>query len=60
VTSPRPLPDPYGCSTCGEAKNWHGWQYHPDAGLHQWQTPTAEQIKARMLARRNARTGGQS
>lgn len=52
----RALPTPYSCSTCGDAKGSHGWQYHPDAGLHQWQAPTDAQIKARMLARRSART----
>lgn len=49
------LPSPNACGLCGIDKP-HGWQYLPGIGLHQWEQPTQEQIKARMKARRAART----
>ncbi|HEX5567419.1 MAG TPA: hypothetical protein VFY14_10935 [Streptomyces sp.] len=49
---------PYGCLWCGDAPGHHGRQYHPAIGVHGWERPTDDQIKARMLARRTARIGG--
>lgn len=51
-------PNPMGCRWCGIDQRGHGIQYGP-AGRHTWTQPAQEQIKARMLARRNARTHGQ-
>ncbi|MFE1515831.1 hypothetical protein ACFW9I_03180 [[Kitasatospora] papulosa] len=48
------LPSPNACQHCNIDLP-HGWQYTPDAGLHQWEQPTQTQIKARMRARRFAR-----
>ena len=45
---------PSGCRHCGIDKLDHAQRYTTDAGWHQWTAPTTEQIKARMLARRNA------
>lgn len=47
--------EPYGCQHCGDAKRHHGRQYLSGVGLHSWERPTDEQVKARMLARRAAR-----
>jgi hypothetical protein len=49
------IPAPYGCSWCGDEKHHHGSQWAPIIGLHQWQQPTQEQIKERMLRRLDAR-----
>lgn len=49
------LPTPNGCRWCGIPKGSHGWQWLPGQGMHQWEQPTQEQIKARMKARRAAR-----
>jgi GH25 family lysozyme M1 (1,4-beta-N-acetylmuramidase) len=51
----RAIAEPNGCARCGIPKP-HGWQWIEGVGLHQWQPPTDAQIKARMQARRNART----
>ncbi|MDX2999691.1 hypothetical protein PV382_23815 [Streptomyces scabiei] len=48
-------PNPYGCRWCGDDQNSHGRQWTAGHGMHSWQKPTEAQIKARMLARRNAR-----
>lgn len=48
--------EPYGCKHCGEAKRTHGRRYVLSAGVHAWERPTDEQVKARMLARRAARS----
>lgn len=52
----NPVIEPNGCRHCGDRLDHHGWQWHPEVGLHQWVRPTDEQIKARMLARRVSRT----
>ncbi|MFI5831069.1 hypothetical protein ACIA6C_28110 [Streptomyces sp. NPDC051578] len=54
VSVPR-LPDPYGCTHCGESEGHHGRQYHPEVGWHSWVTPSSAQILARMKARRTNR-----
>ena len=51
----RALTAPDGCCWCGIAEREHMQRWHRDAGWHQWEPPTEEQIKTRMLARRNAR-----
>jgi hypothetical protein len=50
-----PVPEPNGCSVCGDPETSHGWQFDSEAGMHQWIRPTLGQIKERMLARRAAR-----
>lgn len=52
-------PAPSGCRWCGREQYNHGCWYVPRRGFHGWVQPTQAQIKARMLARRNARKGGQ-
>ncbi|MFG2372615.1 hypothetical protein ACGFY9_14190 [Streptomyces sp. NPDC048504] len=47
--------EPFGCAHCGEVKRSHGRRYIGDVGMHSWERPTDEQVKARMLARRAAR-----
>ncbi len=47
-------PTPFGCRWCGTAQNVHGKRWMPGKALHTWERPTTAQIKARMLARRNA------
>jgi hypothetical protein len=49
------VPTPFGCRWCGRPQGFHGWLFMPRRGLHLWERPTEVQIKARMLARRNAR-----
>jgi hypothetical protein len=51
-------PTPFGCRWCGIQRSHHGRQYLNGRGMHSWVRPTDAQIKARMLARRAARTGG--
>lgn len=46
--------DPNACRWCGIARRGHGRQWTDQAGWHQWEQPTQDQIKARMLARRAA------
>jgi hypothetical protein len=49
-------PTPFGCRWCGIAQGWtHCQLWIPGRGFHTWKQPTQAQIKARMLARRNAR-----
>lgn len=48
-------PTPFGCRWCGDERGHHGHQYLRGRGIHVWEQPTREQIKARMLARRAAR-----
>lgn len=50
------ITEPSGCQHCGLPKLQHYQQYKPPVGWHQWTQPTTAQIKARMLARRAART----
>jgi hypothetical protein len=51
-------PPPSGCRWCGRDQYNHGCWYVPRRGFHTWVQPTQAQIKARMLARRNARKAG--
>ncbi len=53
-TTPDSAPTPDGCRWCGIAKNDHYQQWRPETGWHGWVTPTDEQRKERMLARRAA------
>jgi hypothetical protein len=50
-------PTPGGCRWCGVNERSHpfGPTWLPGRGFHGWERPTQAQIKARMLARRNAR-----
>lgn len=48
-------PTPFGCRWCGTERGHHGRSWMPGHGVHAWVQPTQAQIKARMLARRNAR-----
>jgi hypothetical protein len=48
-------PTPSGCRWCGSEKRSHFQRFLPRRGFHAWVQPTQAQIKARMLARRNAR-----
>jgi|SRR5881397_1938487 len=48
---------PFGCRWCGVDQRSHpfGPTWIRGRGMHVWEQPTQAQIKARMLARRNAR-----
>lgn len=46
---------PFGCRWCGTRQSHHGRSYMRGRGMHGWERPTEAQIKARMIARRNAR-----
>lgn len=48
-------PSPFGCRWCGVAAGNHGRRYVNSHGMHAWERPTNDQIKARMRARRTAR-----
>jgi hypothetical protein len=48
--------EPNGCAHCGAAKRSHGRRYISGVGGHAWERPSDEQVKARMLARRVARS----
>jgi hypothetical protein len=48
-------PTPFGCRWCGTEQGGHGRRWIPGKGMHAWERPTEAQIKARMMARRNAR-----
>lgn len=50
-------PTPFGCRWCGISQRSHpfGPTWMRGRGMHVWEQPTQAQIKARMLARRNAR-----
>lgn len=47
-----PVITPSACRWCGIPERLHMQQWKPPVGWHEWQQPTQEQIKARMLARR--------
>jgi hypothetical protein len=49
------MAEPNACRWCGDDPGHHGSQWVASVGLHQWEQPTQEQIKARMLGRRAAR-----
>ena len=46
---------PSGCRHCGVEARDHFQRWASGVGWHQWVEPTREQIKARMLARRDPR-----
>ena len=48
---------PSGCYWCGIEKRGHFNRWTASPGWHQWTPPTQEQIKQRMVARREARHG---
>ncbi len=48
-------PTPGGCRWCGLEEYGHRQWWLPGRGFHKWAQPTQAQIKARMVARRNAR-----
>lgn len=48
-------PSPSGCRWCGVEQYGHMQSWLPGRGFHCWEQPTQAQIKARMVARRNAR-----
>ncbi len=48
------FPAPNGCRWCGINERSHARQWVEEAGWHAWTTPTSEQRKARMKARRVA------
>lgn len=48
-------PTPFGCRWCGAEQRFHGRRNLRGRNSHCWVQPTQAQIKARMLARRNAR-----
>lgn len=50
----RTIWSPFSCRWCGEERSNHGRSYVRSKGLHSWEEPTQEQIKARMRARRAA------
>ncbi|MEU6168040.1 hypothetical protein [Streptomyces tanashiensis] len=47
---------PSACRWCGIEERAHFQQWKAPVGWHTWQAPTQEQIKARMVARRQTRT----
>lgn len=50
------IPSPNGCQHCDLDQRGHAQQWKPPVGWHKWTPPTQDQIKARMRARRAART----
>lgn len=48
-------PAPSGCQHCGTPKRDHMQRWTKSTGWHRYTPPTQEQIKARMLARRDSR-----
>lgn len=55
--------EPQGCGRCGIPEREHMQRWKPSAngaesGWHKWIAPTQEQLKTRMLARREANSGG--
>lgn len=52
----KTAPNPFGCRWCGDTQHQHGLQWVASRGMHRWERPTNQQIKARMTARRAART----
>ncbi|GGR05673.1 hypothetical protein GCM10010195_71220 [Kitasatospora griseola] len=49
------FPAPNGCRWCGIDERVHARQWVEEVGWHAWASPTVEQRKARMKARRAAR-----
>lgn len=56
VKPPTALSDPNACGACDAPKDTHAQRPHPDLGMHGWIAPDDETRKARMIARRTART----
>ncbi|MFB8122060.1 hypothetical protein ACFVG1_12805 [Streptomyces bacillaris] len=52
VVRHRTAPAPFGCRWCGVQAGNHGRRYVGSHGMHAWERPTNDQIKARMRARR--------
>lgn len=52
----KTIPPPDGCRWCGIQARTHFQRWEPPVGWHTWEAPTAEQRKARMLARRAKRS----
>lgn len=50
------IPNPMGCRWCGIDQRGHAIQIGAE-GSHTWEQPTKDQIKQRMLARRDMGTG---
>ncbi|APU38459.1 hypothetical protein BSL84_34185 [Streptomyces sp. TN58] len=50
------VPSPGGCRWCGIDARIHARQWVESVGWHVWQTPTDEQRKERMRARRARRS----
>jgi hypothetical protein len=46
---------PSGCAWCGLEQRLHFRRWHHTVGWHAWVQPTQQQIKTRMLARRESR-----
>lgn len=53
--APMTVTEPSACAWCGIRQQDHFRRWHAEAGWHGWTPPTQDQIKARMLARREAR-----
>lgn len=53
--NPRPVAAPNACHHCGIEQYEHAQRYAEAAGWHQWAEPDQDQIKARMIARRDER-----
>lgn len=51
------LPNPNGCRWCGADRQDHDQRWVPEVRWHGWESPTSEQRKQRMLARRSGRSG---
>ena len=56
MSTARAVAEPSACQHCGIPRRQHYQHWTKAAGWHQWVAPSQEQIKARMLARRAART----
>lgn len=55
------LPPPSGCRWCGVEPREHFQRWEPSAGWHQWEEPTPQQRKERILARlKNSRRKNRS
>ncbi|WP_432156113.1 hypothetical protein [Streptomyces sp. bgisy153] len=56
MSAPRRLVDPTACRHCGINQREHARRWTTGVGWHTWTLPEQDLIKARMLARRAART----
>lgn len=52
--------EPSGCKWCGASKQSHCGRWTRYIGWHQWTMPSIEQIKERMIYRREARKNAKS